>query len=229
MHVTPKSRLGYHSRRVFMGLAWRPERSVSVDLLGSSWGGWSVVRGSLDANSIVYSGGIGHDATFDTAVIAMYGCPVHAFDPTPVGRQHGEIVAAEQPAFHFYPMGLWNEDGNMAFSVPRNPSHDSFSIVNLEGTSDSVLCPVRKLSTIMDDLGHDHLDLLKLDIEGAEHAVLADVLAENIRVRQLCVEFDQPVSLRVVHGLVKKLRRHGFDLVARRRWDYTFWQRSYAR
>ena len=54
-------------------------------------------------------------------------------------------------------------------------------------TTATTRCPVRRLPTLMQELGHDRLDLLKLDIEGGEYAVLDDVLA--VGPRQLLVEF----------------------------------------
>ena len=41
---------------------------------------------------------------------------------------------------------------------------------------ETVAVPVSRLSTIMSELGHERLDVLKMDIEGAEYAVLDDML-----------------------------------------------------
>ena len=41
----------------------------------------------------------------------------------------------------------------------------------------------------MSALGHERLDLLKMDIEGAEYAVLDDMLQSGILPDQLLVEF----------------------------------------
>jgi hypothetical protein len=49
--------------------------------------------------------------------------------------------------------------------------------------------PVFRLASIMKMLGHDRVDLLKMDIEGAEYGVLDDLLASDIIVGQLLVEF----------------------------------------
>src|SRR5207248_3092074 len=49
--------------------------------------------------------------------------------------------------------------------------------------------PVCRLSTAMRELEHTRIDLLKMDVEGAEYAVLQDMLAGGIRPRQLLVEF----------------------------------------
>jgi hypothetical protein len=74
----------------------------------------------------------------------------------------------------------------------------------------------------MRELGHDFLDLLKLDIEGAEHLVIDSILAEDLRIRILCVEFDQPIPIRRFLVTLKKLRSAGYRLVCVDRLNYTF-------
>ena len=46
-----------------------------------------------------------------------------------------------------------------------------------------------RLGTILKMLGHSCIDLLKMDIEGAEYDVLADLLTQRIPVKQILVEF----------------------------------------
>ena len=46
------------------------------------------------------------------------------------------------------------------------------------------------LKNIMQKLNHTHIDLLKLDIEGAEINVLNQMLNDNIFPKYLCIEFD---------------------------------------
>jgi len=41
----------------------------------------------------------------------------------------------------------------------------------------------------MQEHGHTHIDLLKIDIEGAEYQVLDNMLHENILPTILCIEF----------------------------------------
>jgi hypothetical protein len=41
----------------------------------------------------------------------------------------------------------------------------------------------------MREFGHTRLDVLKMDIEGAEYDVITDILATGIEVGQLLIEF----------------------------------------
>lgn len=200
----------------------RPKKIVPTVFLGSGYGGWHVVADRLGPRSIVYSGGVGRDASFDEALITTVGCSVHAFDPTPVGRAFAETVSASNRQFLFHPWGLWNEDRVVDFFVPAGEGRDSYSIVNLGETESSAPGVVRRLGTIMRELGHDHIDLLKIDIEGAEHAVLDDVLSHRLPIEQICVEFDQPSTLGSIYRLTRRLERAGYRLVNRTQWDHTF-------
>jgi hypothetical protein len=42
--------------------------------------------------------------------------------------------------------------------------------------------------------GHDRVDVLKMDIEGAEYAVIEDIVREKIPVKQMLVEFHHRLS-----------------------------------
>jgi FkbM family methyltransferase len=43
----------------------------------------------------------------------------------------------------------------------------------------------------MEQLGHDRIDLLKIDIEGAEYKVIESILADKLDIRVICVEYDE--------------------------------------
>ena len=71
-----------------------------------------------------------------------------------------------------------------AFKFPRHVSH---SIVNLQNTAEWFETDCKRLSAIMREVGLESLDLLKLDIEGAEYEVLGRLLGDNVRISVLCV------------------------------------------
>jgi FkbM family methyltransferase len=218
-----RERAIYHGRLQLSKLIIRPSRGASVQWLGTTYGGRYLSSDKLGDDAIVYSCGVGDDVSFDLAVIESFGCVVHAFDPTPAGQPFGEEMSVAHERFLFHPWGFWDRDGTIEFFEPADPNIDeSYSAVNLGATDRSVPCEVRRVGATMRQLGHDHIDLLKIDIEGAEFAVLNDVLWECLDVRQICVEFDQPVPLGKVRAMTDKLRSRSFQLLARRGWDYTF-------
>jgi FkbM family methyltransferase len=177
--------------------------------LGSSYGGWWVPRSLLAADSVCYLAGVGEDVTFDLALIDAVGCEVWAIDPTPRAIAYAETV--ENPKFHLLPLGIWSEDAELKFFEPSNPAHVSHSAVNAQGTERFFVASCRSIRTFMNDLGHDHVDLLKLDIEGAEVAVIEDILSNGPLPKVFCVEFDAPEPLRATLGRVRRLRAAGYE------------------
>lgn len=154
--------------------------------LGSYYGGWVIQPGELNRNSIVYSFGAGEDISFDLAMIERFGMTVHVFDPTPKSM-HWVRSQTVPERFVFHPVGLADYDGTARFVLPREDK-TSYHI-STEGGVDVAECRVQRLTTIMRELEHDHLDVLKMDIESAEYAVLPDILKAQIPIRQLLVEF----------------------------------------
>ena len=79
----------------------------------------------------------------------------------------------------------------MKFYVPKNPEHVSHSLVNLQKTEDFISVKVKRLADIMKELGHQQVDLLKIDIEGAEYKVLQSILEDDLDIPVICVEYDE--------------------------------------
>jgi FkbM family methyltransferase len=189
-----------------------PDVRLAYQFIGSWYGGWTLPEGALDSSSVVYSAGVGEDISFDLGIIDATGCVVHGFDPTPIALDW----IARQPTPHnyiFHNMGLAEADGEMEFFVPDD-SH-SFSREPGRAGSTSVKCPVRRLGSIMAELGHDRIDLLKMDIEGFEFAVLDDMVAEGILPRVINVEFHHGyfgITADQTRAAVEKLKAAGYRL-----------------
>jgi FkbM family methyltransferase len=156
--------------------------------IGTEHGGWTFNPTLLGPDSVVYSAGIGDDISFDLGLIARFGVTVHAFDPTPKSLEW--LRSQHLPAklvVHEY--GIAPQDGRLTFYTPENPAYVSLSVVERASSTGTISLPVRELEGIMRELGHSSIDLLKMDIEGSEYAVLEDLVARAIPIRQLLVEF----------------------------------------
>ena len=91
----------------------------------------------------------------------------------------------------FHPYGLYTEDNAaMRFYTPTNTEYVSHSLVKGMKSADYIEIPVKSLRTIMSELGHTTIDLLKIDIEGCECDVLDAMLDDNVYPRYLSVDFD---------------------------------------
>lgn len=197
--------------------------------LGSGYGGWIVPASVVQADAVCYCVGVGEDISFDLALMERFGCEVHAFDPTPRAIDFVRQNAAGLPRFHFHPVGVWDRDEQLRFYAPNNPAHVSHSVMNLQQTDSFFEAPCRSLTSLMKQLGHARIDLLKLDVEGAEHRVIAAMLEHGVAVKVLCVEFDEatmeltPETRQRIVATADALASRGYLLVAQEgRSNYTF-------
>lgn len=178
---------------------WRfsPPRTQTLrplEKFGSEYGGYFIDPSLIPPNPIIYSAGVGEDVSFDLALIERFGCTVHAFDPTP--KVKSWIERRSLPAeFVFQPIGVADFDGSADFYLPPRADFISHSLVQAQQYSDrSIRVAVAKLSTIMHSKGHRRIDLLKMDIEGAEYSVVADLVREGIEVAQIVGEFHHRLA-----------------------------------
>ncbi len=158
--------------RTAQGADWSPpiERRVRTLRLGGNGAAWTVAPEYLCKESIVWSVGVGEDISFDEKLHDHFGMRIDAFDPTP--RSLAWLRARGVPDwFHLHPIGLAGKDGIASFRPPANPMHVSFAMLtgatNHTSTGD-ITADVRCLASLALQLGHRAIDLLKMDIEGAE-------------------------------------------------------------
>jgi len=193
----------------------QPEVSLTTLFLGTHYGGWSIYPDIIDAESTVYSFGVGEDISFDLALISRFGVAIEAFDPTP--RSIHWVKQQNIPSqFHLHEYGLADFDGDISFNPPKNPAHVSHTILeDALGNENSIKVPVLTLGSILEKLGHLSIDLLKMDIEGAEYQVINDMLENGIFPKQLLVEFHHRfsnVGISKTRDALNKLSKVGYHI-----------------
>jgi len=181
----------YLRRKQLERLGIGQSATAATDVYGATDIGWGVATDYLRPGDIVYSFGVGDSVLFDLGVIEKNKAIVHAFDPTP--RCLDWIGQQDLPEdFHFHPYGLADHDGEISFLPPRKAKSFHYTPVQryrFQDQSTAVTGEVKCLRTIMQELGHTHIHLLKMDIEGGEYDVLDDILDAGILADQLLVEF----------------------------------------
>jgi FkbM family methyltransferase len=222
-------RLLLRSRRFLKRVELRP-RDDLVELGSIGYGFWVVPQSLFDQNSQCYLVGVGEDITFDLAMIARFGCTVHAFDPTPASQRYAGVAARHEPRFVFHPLGVWSSDGSVRFHAPAGEHWVSHSATDMHGTSVAFEAEVRSVSSLMRELGHFSLDLLKISAEGAEYEIVRGIAEDDVDVRVICVEFAQPAPAGLAEETYDMLTRRGYELVAARispwNWKVTFVRRA---
>lgn len=216
-HSNRPGRVGQYFRKAWFHIClWAARRSRRNTLrLGSDYGGWTLCPDAMTSDSIVYSIGIGEDISFDLSLIEKYNCCVFAFDPTPRSIRWLRRQALPS-SFVSFALGVANYDGEASFFPPENPEFVSHTMLQRPVNLDKVIkVPVKRLHTIMNDLKHNRIDLLKMDIEGAEYEVIDDILSAKLDIRQLLVEFhiiDPGATLYDTIRSVIKLWLNGYRL-----------------
>lgn len=203
---------GYLSLRGLRADAKQPVLSIK-----SGKQEWYIVQNSLQPGDVVYSLGLADNIEFDLNLIQAFGVEVHGFDPTPASVSW--IQSQKLPEqFHFYPTAVAGIDGGMAFEQSSLPGRHWQAITGPEAEASgvSMTLPCRRLETLMREFGHQKIDLLKMDIEGSEYAVIEDMLQSRLEVRQILVEFHHRfpgIGLSKTQNAISSLREAGYRLV----------------
>lgn len=168
----------------------RPAISPTLVQLGD----WAVVPELLDREKpIVYSFGVGDSIDFECQLIEKFHADIYAFDPTP-GVESWLRATNVPEALHYRPWAISARDETMMLYPRRrrdgSVTTEMYTCVPQAGfEEDGLSVTSRRLSTISKALGHEKIDVLKMDIEGAEYDVLSDLIESRCRPAQILVEF----------------------------------------
>lgn len=182
-------------------------------------GGWRFVADKLNANSIVYSLGVGDSIDFDVELINRTGANVHAFDPTPYAKDwiHKQNLP---PQFEFHPWAASGEDGSLRLYRRVNKRGISADVMwtadSKAGDADDFIdAPAYTVRSIMKNLNHERVDLLKIDVEGAEYDILEGLETVEQLPEQLLVEYHHRfpgIGKQRTAESIEKLRQLGYEI-----------------
>ena len=229
LRVTAKQLIGVEPRVTV-------RRGARLEYHGSAECGWSIPVGAVRSDSIVVDVGLGEDISFSTALIERTGCTVHGFDPTPRAISHVEALAPRR--FVLHKLGVAARKGRATFHLPNNEQHVSGSLARASHTgARAIEVDLVSLDEVFSLTGAARIDVLKLDIEGAEFDVLLDesFARHAPQIGVLCIEFHhrwQEYGRAAADKAVQQLQGLGFDCVWAQRTsneEFTFVNRAPAR
>lgn len=223
-----------------------------MNRFGTAYGGWNLPTDvELSGNSIVYSAGVGEDISFDILLQARYDPHIFLIDPTlravkhfdevrnfyssgvplftgDIQKNYVNVIGLAKPKFEkivYLEKGLWNKRDTLKFYKPVNEKYVSHTLIKDMYSPNYENVEVDAIKNIMDSHGHVAIDVLKLDIEGAEIAVLNQMLDDAVFPKYICVEFD--LKLKGVDiddqtgALIQRLEKH-YEMLENRGWNCLF-------
>lgn len=211
--------------------------------LGSKYHGYWIPEGFLNKSSVCYCVGAGDDISFDTEIKTRYQSQVYIFDPTAASLEHFQLLkelsknnntlpTVSQDANYQYHIsfneleeicfieeGVWSEKTVLKFFDPELDNYVSHSVYLFKNSKKVIELPVNSIKNFMAQFGHQSIDLVKLEIEGAEYTVIDSILKDKADVKMILVEFDEIFHARGFKHLLRirqccnQLKKAGYVLV----------------
>ena len=161
-------------------------QQLAIDYVGTEYGGFPVCMNMIHDGDVIYDFGVGEDISFLEGVLSQKNCHGHLFDFTPQSIEWFKENHADKTNMTYHEYGISVEDGELACHPPQSGISRRPAWMGFEHKETH---PVKTLKTIMSELGHDHIDVLKVDIEGEEYKVIPQMLEDDIFPKQICLEY----------------------------------------
>jgi len=171
---------------------------------------------SLNINSIVFDLG-GYKGDFAFQIYERYKCNVYIFEPHPTFYKFCIDRFKGNSKIHVFDFGLSDENGSFKLS----DLDDGSSLFDRDGAASHIEVKVREFSPLFEELNLKKIDLIKINIEGAEFPLLEHMYLKNIfpLIDNLQIQFhnfvdDAPSK--------KNLINQNLSLTHTRTWNYEF-------
>lgn len=122
---------------------------------------------ALNEQSVVLDVG-GYHGEFAQAIFDRYGCNVYVFEPHPEYAAGISDRFADNPKVRVFSFGLGENDGWERFGTDGDATS---SFRELDGSL-AVNAEVRSVQAVLRDLNLSHVDLMKINVEGAEYGII---------------------------------------------------------
>ena len=192
-----------------------------------------VYRPDLSSTSVVIDGGCSYQADFSVYLMRRHGVRAFGVDPT---RKHGsalrELEIRYPNRFVHVPCAIAAADGDLTFT--ESETNESGSLLQdhvnvMQDRTTSYHVRALTLASLLDHIGVDAVDILKLDLEGAEYELLDGTTPEQLRpFKQVFVEFHHHAVSRFgeadTQRIVRRLSSFGLNAFSLDDHNYLFYR-----
>jgi FkbM family methyltransferase len=173
-------------------MAWLERRGLVHDHPPKDLSHWRAAQGDerlrldypLTADSIVVDVG-GYEGQWASDIHARYGCTVHIFEPIIQFQTYLDWRFQHNSKVIVHPLGLSDRDSEATFRL----SADRTGLYKDSGPE----CQVRLVAAapFLSEIGVQSIDLMKINIEGAEYDLIEHLVDTNYihRIQHLQVQF----------------------------------------
>ena len=190
----------------------------------------------FDKNSIVIDVGCGYEADFSNHIISKYNSKCYGVDPTKKHRKYlKNIEEMNKGKFIHLQYAVSTKKGKIIFNETQENESGSVLEDHINVLNDKIKSYEVESITLNDlpnKVNSEVIDLLKLDIEGAEYELLSQVNQSDLKVfKQIFVEFHhnavRKYSPKDTRAIVKSLCGKGFDYFTLDDVNYLFYNLKY--
>lgn len=166
--------------------------------------------------SIIFDVGANYGQSMNQFTRAYPKAEIYCFEPVSTVCNVLNSTAQQNPRLHIFNLGLGSKPGNFKIGLSENYQGHSIHLADSAKNSENIT--VSSIDVISRDLGLDHIDLLKIDVEGFELEVLKGAISmlEKKRIRFIYAECVFEPDPSAPHTLFDELR----DYLAN--WGFVF-------
>tara|TARA_Y100000310_G_C20664775_1_gene806829 strand:- start:711 stop:1313 length:603 start_codon:yes stop_codon:yes gene_type:complete len=200
---------------------------MNCEFIGSDYGGFPCCISLLNENSIVLDFGVGEDISFALGVRDGAGCNVELFDFTPDSISWFKKNYPRLDKIIYNEYGVSVHDGILEVydygeGISRRPSW--------MGYKNNESHPVKSIKSIMKEKEINHIDLLKMDVEGEEYKIIPQIIKQGIFPTQLCIEEHlRFLNSPDLHNEMFSLILNHYDLAGRTQHEFCFIKKGHSK
>jgi|688.fasta_scaffold406873_2 FkbM family methyltransferase len=175
----------------------------------------------LDPESVVFDLG-GYKGDFAYEINRRYGCFVYVFEPVKTFYEECAERFIANPKVKCYNFGLSDKTGTAHIS-----NEDNGSSIIKNKFEDREEIALKQFKETIDELGLEKLDLVKMNIEGAEFLIIPHLLESDLmsKIRYLQVQFHTFYP-NAVH--MREIIRQEISKTHVENWNYPFVWESWS-